>query len=56
MPVHSIYDYVPHHRTKEKLDQPPRPVRVSDQLPHDNPVARFNSWFAVKVTNGVGTM
>ncbi len=56
MAVHSIYDYVPHHRTKEKLDQPSRPVKVSDQLPHDNPIARFNSWFAVKVTNGVGTM
>ncbi|MDA8283272.1 MAG: hypothetical protein M0Z42_08260, partial [Actinomycetota bacterium] len=56
MPVRSIYDYVPHHRTREKLDQPSRPVKVSDQLPHDNPIARFNSWFAVKVTNGVGTM
>ena len=29
---------------------------MSEQLPHGNPVARFNSWFAVKVTNGVGTM
>ena len=31
-------------------------MKASDQLPHDNPIARFNSWFAVKVTNGVGTM
>ena len=29
---------------------------MSEQLPHGNPAARFNSWFSVKVTNGVGTM
>jgi hypothetical protein len=52
----SLYDYVPHHHTKEKLDHVARPIKVSEQLPHGNPVARFNSWFAVKVTNGVGTM
>ncbi len=56
MPARSLYDYVPHHRTKEKLDHVARPVKVSEQLPHGNAVARFNSWFAVKVTNGVGTM
>lgn len=32
------------------------PVKVVDQLPHGNPAARFNQWFAVKVTTGVGTM
>lgn len=56
MPVTSIYDYVPHRRTKEKLERASAPIRVSEQLPHDSPAARFNSWFAVKVTNGVGTM
>ena len=56
MAARSLYDYVPHHRTKEKLDHVARPIRVSEQLPHGNPAARFNSWFAVKVTNGVGTM
>ena len=56
MAARSLYDYVPHHRTKEKLDRVARPIRVSEQLPHGNPAARFNSWFAVKVTNGVGTM
>ena len=56
MATRSLYDYVPHHRTKEKLDHVARPVKVSEQLPHGSPVARFNSWFAVKVTNGVGTM
>ena len=56
MTVHSIYDYVPHHRTKEKLDHTSRPVKVSEQLPRGSAPARFNSWFAVKVTSGVGTM
>ncbi len=56
MATRSVYDYVPHHRTKEKLEHGTRPVKVSDQLPHDGAAARFNAWFAVKVTNGVGTM
>ena len=56
MPARKIYDYVPHRRTSEKLDHASHPVRVSEQLPHDSPAARFNSWFAVKVTTGVGTM
>ncbi len=56
MPAMSIYEYVPHPRTKQKLDRASAPVRVSEQLPHGSPAARFNSWFAVRVTNGVGTM
>ena len=53
----SIYRYVPHHRTREKLGgRVPGPVRAMDMLPHDTPAARFNAWFAVKVTTGVGTM
>jgi hypothetical protein len=56
MPTRTIYDYVPHHRTSEKLEHASQPVKVSEQLPHGSPAARFNSWFAVKVTTGVGTM
>ena len=56
MPTREIYDYVPHHRTREKLEHASPPVRVSELLPHGSPAARFNSWFAVKVTTGVGTM
>jgi hypothetical protein len=52
----SIYSYVPHRRTQQKLQTPMPPVKVVDQLPHGNPAARFNQWFAVKVTAGVGTM
>jgi hypothetical protein len=32
------------------------PVKVADQLPQGNLAARFNAWFAVQVTTGVGTM
>jgi len=54
----AIYNYVPHHRTKAKLEghRPDEPVKVDEQLPTGNAAARFNAWFAVKVTNGVGTM
>jgi len=34
-----------------------RPVRVADLMRKgDSPISRFNTWLAVKVTNGVGTM
>lgn len=33
-----------------------RPIKVVDMMPHGNPVTRFNTWLAVKVTNAVGTM
>jgi hypothetical protein len=57
MAVLSIYKYVPHHRTKEKLEgRDPGPVKAMDQLPRGNPPARFNAWLAVKITSGVGTM
>jgi hypothetical protein len=52
-----IYSYIPHHRTKTKLEgHPDPPVTVTGQLPTGNALDRFNAWFAVKVTNGVGTM
>jgi hypothetical protein len=56
MPTLSIYHYIPHQRTQEKLDHASTPVKVSEQLPHGSAAARFNSWLAVRVTNGVGTM
>ena len=56
VPDHVIYDYVPHRRTREKMDRSQRPVKVADQLPRGNAATRFNSWFAVKVTDAVGTM
>ena len=53
----SLYRYVPHRRTREKLGgRVPGPVRAMDMLPHGTAAARFNAWLAVKVTTGVGTM
>ena len=52
----SIYRYIPHRRTQQRLKAPMPAVKVVDQLPHGNPAARFNQWFAVKITTGVGTM
>jgi hypothetical protein len=53
----AIYTYLPHHRTMTKLEgHPDGPVTVAGQLPTGTAVARFNAWFAVKVTNGIGTM
>jgi hypothetical protein len=52
-----IYQYVPHRRTLRKLEGAgPGPVKVAEQLPSGSAADRFNAWFAVKVTAGVGTM
>ncbi|MGA8725158.1 MAG: hypothetical protein WB565_08940 [Acidimicrobiales bacterium] len=56
MTEHPIYEYDPHRRTQTKLGDLHGPVKVAEQFPHDGPAARFNAWFAVKVTKGVGTM
>src|SRR6516164_4394480 len=52
--VMAIYQHILHPRIAARRAD--RPVKVMDQLPHGTPVARFNQWFAVKVTTGVGTM
>jgi hypothetical protein len=52
----AIYHYIPHRRTQAKLQGDDKPVTVVGQLPTGNAMARFNAWFAVKVTTGVGTM
>ncbi len=51
------FEHQPHPRTKAILEGTARgPVRVLDQLDRSNAVARANSWLAVKVTTGVGSM
>ena len=37
----AIYNYIPHRRTREKLEGAAPPVKVSEQLPHGNAAARF---------------
>lgn len=49
-----IYTAAPHPRIEQRKKQ--GPVKVADVMPRDNPMTRFNTWLAVKVTNGVGTM
>ena len=39
-----------------ELRKKQRPIKVTDLMPRGNPITRFNTWLAVKVTNGVGTM
>jgi len=48
------YDKFPHPWIEARKYHRPKPV--VDVLPKNNPINRFNSWLAVKITNGVGTM
>src|SRR5437667_8773068 len=51
----SIYTPVVHPRIERRKHEPP--VKVHDMMPRgSNPITRFNTWLAVKVTNAVGTM
>jgi hypothetical protein len=50
----SLFERVPHPRIQER--QASGPAKVADQLPAATSAARFNSWLAVKITTGVGTM
>jgi hypothetical protein len=56
MTYQTIYDYVPHQRTKAKLEGGTGPVKVAEQMPSGSVTERFNAWLAVRVTKGVGTM
>jgi hypothetical protein len=49
-----IFTSVLHPRIEQRKNE--QPAMVADQLPRDNPVNRFNTWFAVKITTAVGTM
>ena len=46
----------PHARTLAILEGRVHPTRTRDQLPHGNLYTRANSWLAVKITQGVGSM
>jgi hypothetical protein len=50
----TLYEHIPHPRIEERHAS--GPVKVADQLPGSNMPARFNTWLAVKITTGVGTM
>ena len=49
--------FTPALHPRIELRKREHPVKVSDMMPAGhNPITRFNTWLAVKVTNGVGTM
>jgi hypothetical protein len=48
------YVHVPHPQIARRRLQ--GPVKIMQQLPRKNAADRLNSWVAIKVTRGVGTM
>jgi hypothetical protein len=57
MTEHSIYSYIPHHRTKAAADgEAGVPVKVQDHMPADTTYQRFNKKLAVAITTNVGSM
>ncbi len=49
--------FTPVRHPRIDLRKKERPVKVADLMPKGkNPITRFNTWFAVKVTTTVGTM
>jgi len=51
----SEYTHAPHPHTLERLEHRDRPVKHADVV-KEQVATRFNSWLAVKITDGVGTM
>jgi hypothetical protein len=50
----TIFNHVPHpHLARRSAKGPPK---VEDQFSREGSIARFNSFLAVKITAGVGTM
>ena len=50
----SLFTHLPHPYIEERRAH--APVKVADQLAHDNRARRVNSWLALKITGAVGTM
>ena len=50
----SLYEYVPHPHVAARRQA--GPAKVADQLPTGTRFDRFNTWFALRITGGVGTM
>jgi hypothetical protein len=50
----SLFEHRPHPHVAARREQ--GPVKVADQAPKRTAYARFNSWFGLRLTNGVGSM
>jgi len=51
----SDYVHIPHPHTVERLEHRDKPVSTAE-IQKQAVATRFNSWLAVKITDGVGTM
>lgn len=49
-----IYTHVPHPHIAKRKEK--APIEVADTHPREGAMQRFNSFLAVKITSGVGTM
>jgi hypothetical protein len=50
----TLFTHQPHPYIEERKQA--TPTKVADQLPQNSKASRFNSWLAIKITTGVGTM
>jgi hypothetical protein len=50
----TLFTHHPHPYIEERKAH--TPTKVADQLPQNSKASRFNSWLAIKITTGVGTM
>ena len=50
----TLFTHQPHPYIEERKQV--TPTKVVDQLPQNSKASRFNSWLAIKITTGVGTM
>jgi hypothetical protein len=50
----TLFTHHPHPYIEERKTH--TPTKVADQLPQNSKASQFNSWLAIKITTGVGTM
>jgi hypothetical protein len=50
----TLFTHQPHPYIEERKHH--TPTKVADQLPQNSKASKFNSWLAIKITTGVGTM
>ncbi|MGD0741840.1 MAG: hypothetical protein ABSA31_00880 [Acidimicrobiales bacterium] len=51
-----VYEHIPHPHTIERLEHRDRPAQTRDGLDRSTRLKRLNSWLAVQITRGFGTM
>ncbi len=56
MSLKSIYAHIPHPHIQHRKKDAPKAAGVSAEPKQLGPVARFNAFLAIKITNAVGTM